>query len=65
MDDRKLYTAAEVGEIYGIARVTVTAIARQRGLSRRGRDWIFTAAEVKLLKPRPPGRPRKKDEGEK
>jgi hypothetical protein len=61
MTDHKLYTAIEVAKLYGISPRRAAAIAQQRGFGRRGRDWIFTAAEVKLLKPQPPGRPRKSE----
>jgi hypothetical protein len=55
------YTTATAAAALGISPRQVGHLARLHGLGRKlGRDWQFTATEVRQMKRRPTvGRPRK------
>ena len=55
------YTTATAAAELGISPRQVGHLAKLHGLGRKpGRDWQFTAAEVRTMKRRPTvGRPRK------
>ena len=57
---RRDYTTKHAAERYGITRERVTHIALNRGVGEKveGR-WRFSAEEIRQLKPRKRGRPRK------
>ena len=56
-----IYTTATAAAALGITPRQVGHLAKLHGLGRKlGRDWQFTAAEVRQMKRRPTvGRPRK------
>jgi hypothetical protein len=56
-----IYTTATAATALGISPRQVGHLAKLHGLGRKpGRDWQFTAAEVRRMKARPTvGRPRK------
>lgn len=54
-----LLTTVDVARILGVSLMRVRRLALSRGLTRRGRDWVFTAADVERLRPGPTGRPPK------
>ena len=55
------YTTADVARFLKVTRRQVGYLARLHGLGiKSGRDWQFTAAEVRTMTSRPTvGRPRK------
>lgn len=59
----KLYDTKTAGELLGKRPVTIRAMALKNKIGQRiGRDWIFTDADIELLKALPgPGRPVSKD----
>ena len=60
MADRKRpYTTTEVAEIIGVHPRQVRHLAQKHRIGTRfGRDWLFTAADVRKFKDRPQiGRP--------
>ena len=56
-----LHTTATAAAALGITRRQVGHLAKLHGLGKKiGRDWQFTAAEVRTMRKRPTvGRPRK------
>ena len=56
-----IYTTATAAAALGISPRQVGHLAKLHGLGRKlGRDWQFTAAEVRTMKRRPTvGRPKK------
>lgn len=56
-----MYTTQTAAAALGLTPRHVGQLARQHGLGRKvGRDWQFTAAEVRQMRRRPPmGRPKK------
>lgn len=58
-----IYTASEAAIKLGVAYSTITLHARKLGIARRGRDYLFTEADIKALRQSlaasVPGRPRK------
>lgn len=60
-----LYTVAQIASKYQISTQRVYAIAKARGVKGQwiGEMRVFSASEVKELKPGRPGRPWPKQEG--
>lgn len=58
-----LYTVADAARMLGAATSTITKHARRLGIARRGRDYVFTDADIDALRcslaASKPGRPRK------
>lgn len=58
-----LYTVADAARMLDAATSTITKHARRLGLHRRGRDYVFTDADLNALRESlaasRPGRPRK------
>jgi len=55
---RSTFTTADVAVQLGISRRRVLALAHQRGVgTKRGRDLIFTSADIDAMRHRIPGRP--------
>lgn len=61
-EGQEVMTSNEVAQLLGISAGRVRQLAREGRLagSRRGRDWIFIAEDVRRFAadPRPSGRPR-------
>lgn len=57
-----VYTTEDVAKRYDIGMFRVRQLAKARGVGRQltGGTWIFTDAEVELLRPGKPGRPKVK-----
>jgi len=57
-----LHTNAEAARILGVAQSTLTKHARRIGLTRMGRDWMYSESDIealrKSLSESTPGRPR-------
>jgi len=57
---RVSYSTSEVAEAYGVTRRRINQIARARHITpqRMGSSSVWTAQQVKALKPNGPGRPK-------
>jgi hypothetical protein len=56
---RKVYTADEVADRFGVSERRVHALAQARGVGRKLRGvWLFTVEEIEAMTPGPVGRPR-------
>ena len=56
-----VFTANEIAELLGITTGRVYQLARDRKLGdKRGKFWLFTQGELRNLKIRINGRPRKR-----
>jgi hypothetical protein len=54
------YTAEQAGEILGVSARRVRALAQERQVGGKwAGGWVFTDADIELLRPGPTGRPRK------
>ncbi len=50
----KLYSTAEAAQAVGISEPTVRRLARLHQLgTRKGRDWLFTQADLDRMRKRP------------
>ena len=58
----KTHTTDNAAAILKISIRRVQQLAKSRGLTKRGRDWIFDDADLEKLKDRRNGRPKKAPE---
>ena len=56
----QLYSTAAAAAELGISPGRIRQLAVSRHVGRKlGRDWVFTAGEIDLMRVRRPGRPRR------
>jgi hypothetical protein len=52
-DDRETYTAPEVAALLALSEDRVRRLATRLGVGRKhGRDWLFSAADVAVMRDR-------------
>lgn len=49
------FNIAEAARRLNVSERRVRALAKDRGIERPGRDWWFTAGDIKLMRPRKSG----------
>jgi excisionase family DNA binding protein len=61
MEKQKLLTTIEAAEILGVHQSRIYALIKAKRLpaTRFGKSWIIQETDLKLVKERSPGRPKK------